>query len=179
MKSERVQDGKRDASLAVDRKLIRLQEQQQAWEAFATLALQMIPVLKAQMTGVTRETERAALELSMHLRVLGSSDTGVTSADRSVSVSQVVIAMQFQDITRQKLEHVSQALEQLKIHIEVLLKGPQSEEAEKEIAVLERIGQNYTMEEEGRLHETVVAPDYGEPVPMGPSDDDPDLVTLF
>lgn len=179
VKSVKVQDGKRDDSLATNGELIRLQAHQQAWEAFATGALQMIPILKAQMTGVNQETERAALELLMHLRVLASSDTGVTSSDRSESLSQVVMAMQFQDITRQKLEHVSQALEQLKRHLQALLKGPQSEESKKEIAALERVEQNYTMEEERRLHQTVLSPDYGEPVPMGLSDDDPDSVTLF
>lgn len=179
MELERAQDEQRDETLATDGELIRLRAQHQAWEACATGALQMIPVLKAHLTGVTQETERAALELSMHLRVLGSTDSGVTSADRSASVSQVVMAMQFQDITRQKLEHVGQALEQLRHHLEVLLKGPQREGAEKEIATLEQIGQNYTMEEERRLHQTVMAPDYGEPVPMGVSDDDPDSVTLF
>lgn len=179
MQLERIPNEKRDDTLVTDRELTRFRAQHQAWEAYATGALQMIPVLKAHITGVTQETERAALELSMHLRVLGSIDTGVTSADRSASVSQAVMAMQFQDITRQKLEHVNQALEQLRHHLEVLLEGPQGEWAEKEITTLERIGQNYTMEEERRLHQTVVALDYGEPVPMGLSDDDLDSVTLF
>ena len=179
MKSGRGRSGKRDDSPATDEENRRLQTQQRAWEAFASSALQMIPVLKAQVTGVTQETERAALELAMHLRVLASSDAGVTSSDRSASLSQVVTAMQFQDITRQKLEHVSQALEQLKRHLQVLLKGPQGEEAKKQLAALERVEQNYTMEEERRLHQTVLSPDYGEPVPMGLSDDDHDSVTLF
>lgn len=179
VKPVRIQDGRRAHSLDVNEDLKRLHAQQQAWEAFATGALQMIPVLKAQMSGVTQETERAALELSMHLRVLGLTKTGVTSVDRSASLAQVVMAMQFQDITRQKLEHVNQALEQLRHHLEMLLEGPQGEGGEKKIATLEQIGKNYTMEEERRLHQTVVAPDYGEPVPTGLSDDDPDSVTLF
>jgi hypothetical protein len=89
------------------------------------------------------------------------------------------MAMQFQDITRQKLEHVAQALDQLKSHLQALLKGPQSEEARKEIAALERVEQNYTMEEERRLHQTMLRPDYGEPVPMGLSEEGADSVTLF
>lgn len=93
MQLERIPNEKRDDTLVTDRELTRFRAQHQAWEAYATGALQMIPVLKAHITGVTQETERAALELSMHLRVLGSIDTEVTSADRSASVSQAVMAM--------------------------------------------------------------------------------------
>lgn len=173
------QDGKRDDSLVTDEETKKLHARLQSWDAFATGALQMIPVLKAQMTGVTQETERAALELSMQLRVLASTDAGVTSSDRSASLSRVVMAMQFQDITRQKLEHVGQALDQLTSHLHALLKGPQYDETKKEIAALERIEQSYTMEEERRLHQTAVNSDYGEPVPMGLLDDDADSVMLF
>lgn len=179
MKSGKGQSGKSDDSPAAGEEKRRLQTQQRAWEAFASSALRMIPVLKAQVTGVTQETERAALELAMHLRILTSSDAGVTSSDRSASLSQVVTAMQFQDITRQKLEHVGQALEQLTRHLQALLKGPQSEEAKKQLAALELVEQNYTMEEERRLHQTVLSPDYGEPVPTGLSDEGENTVTLF
>ena len=174
-----VQDGKRGESLADDTMLMMLQEHQRAWEVFGTEAMHMIPILKAHMAAVTLETERAALELMVHLRVLASADSAAASKDRSLSLSKVVMAIQFQDITRQKLEHVGQALEQLKRHLQALLKGPQNEEAKKEIAALERVEQNYTMEEERRLHQTARNRDYGEPVPMGLSDEDADSVTLF
>jgi len=180
MISAEVQDGKGKESLASpDPALRMLQVHQQAWENFAAGAMHMIPVLKAQMAGVTQETERAALELAIHLRVLASSDVGVTSKDKSTSLSKVVMVLQFQDITRQRLEHVGQALEQLRRHLQALLQGPRNEEAKKEIAALELVEQNYTMEEERRLHQTVLHPDYGEPVPMGLSDEGADSVTLF
>jgi chemotaxis regulatin CheY-phosphate phosphatase CheZ len=156
-----------------------LLEHQRAWETFAAEAIHMIPVLKAQMTSVTQETERAAMELLLHLRLLASSEGVATPKTESTSLSKVVMAMQFQDITRQKLEHVGQALEQLKSHLLALLKGPLSEEAKKEIAALEGVEQNYTMEEERRLHQSARNQDYGEPVPMGLSDEGADSVTLF
>lgn len=173
-------DGQREQPLAADAVLTTLQAQQQGWETFAAGAVRMIPILKAHMTGVTQETERAALELTAHLRILASTDGRVTAQDRSASLSKVVMAMQFQDITRQKLEHVGQALDQLKSHLQALLAGPQNQEAKKQIAALERIEQYYTMEEERRLHQTALNPDYGEPVPMdGSSEKSADSVTLF
>lgn len=166
--------------LAGDETTLRaLLEHQRAWETFATESIHMIPVLKAQMTAVTQETERAAMELLLHLRMLTSSEGEASSKDDSVNLSKVVMAMQFQDITRQKLEHVGLALDRLKAHLQALLKGPGDEEAKKEIAALELVEQHYTMEEERRLHTAALGPDYGEPVPMDIASKEPDSVTLF
>ncbi|MEK9142040.1 MAG: hypothetical protein AAB308_13385 [Nitrospirota bacterium] len=156
-----------------------LQASQQAWESFGAEAVQMIPILQAQMASVTQETERAALELMGHLRILASSSETVTAAERSASLSQVVMAMQFQDITRQKLEHVGLALDQLQRHVQALLKGPQNPEAQQEIAVLQRVERSYTMDAERRLHEAAVMSDYLEPVPIETADTEADSVTLF
>lgn len=154
---------------------------QQAWEAFAVCAVRLIPVLKAQMMAVTEETERAAMDLLMHLRVLASQDAGDAAEDTSESLSKVVMAMQFQDITRQKLEHVCQALDQWSRHLQALMKGPKDEDAKREIAALEEIEQSYTMEEERRLHAEAVMPEYQEPIPTDVLENEPksDSVTLF
>ncbi|MBX3325116.1 MAG: hypothetical protein KF682_04375 [Nitrospira sp.] len=156
-----------------------LQEQQQAWEAFAVEAVRIIPVLKAQMTAVTCETERATMELMVHLRMLSHAGGALMTGEQSTSLSKVVMAMQFQDMTRQKLEHVGMALDQLKSHLQALLKGPRDEDAKKEIAALQEIERIYTMEEERRLHETAIQLDYGEPVPTDRSGEDAGSVTLF
>ncbi len=172
----------REAQSADDPTVEEFREHQQAWEAFGTDAVQLIPILNAQMSAVTQETERAALELMMHLHMLASPTMEDTSKDKAISLSKVVTAMQFQDITRQKLEHVSLALDQLKCHLRALLKGPGNEEAKKEIAAMEKIEEKYTMEEERRLHQTALSPEcpeYGEPVPMGFPEEDADPVTLF
>lgn len=156
-----------------------LQQQQQAWETFASGTVHMIPVLKAQITAVTQETERAAMELLMHLRLLASFDMATPLKEKSDSVSQVVMAMQFQDITRQKLEHVSLALDQLSSHLQALLKGPHDESAKREIAALQVVEKTYTMEEERRLHQATLQPDYQEPVPTELINKEADSVTLF
>lgn len=153
----------------------------QAWETFAACAVRLIPVLKAQMNAVTEETERAAMDLLMHLRVLASQDAGASAEDKSESLSKVVMAMQFQDITRQRLEHVGQALDQWSRHLQALMRGPQDEAAKEEIAALEQIERNYTMEEERRLHAAALSPEYQEPIPTDvlESESKPDSVTLF
>lgn len=153
----------------------------QAWETFAACAVRLIPVLKAQMEAVTEETERAAMDLVMNLRVLASQNADATGEDKSASLSKVVTAMQFQDITRQKLEHVGQALDQWSRHLQALMRGPQDEDAKREIAALERIEQSYTMEEERRLHAAALTPEYQEPIPtdMLESKSESDSITLF
>lgn len=153
----------------------------QAWETFAVCAVRLIPVLKAQMEGVTKETERAAMDLLMHLRVLASPTTIATAEEKSASLSRVVTAMQFQDITRQKLEHVSHALDQWSRHLEALMRGQEDEGAKVEIASLEQIEQTYTMEEERRLHAAALSPEYQEPIPTDEQENESasDAVTLF
>lgn len=159
-----------------------LQEHQQAWEGFAACAVRLIPVLKAQMAAVTDETERSAMEIMAHLRLLASSDVAVTDEARSASLTKIVMAMQFQDITRQKLEHVGQALDQWRSHMQALLAGPKDLCAKRHIAALEKIEHIYTIEEERRLHAEALTPDYQEPVPMDNAANqarDSDSVTLF
>ena len=91
------------------------------------------------------------------------------------------MAMQFQDITRQKLEHVGSALDQLRQHVQVLLEGPENPKAQQEIAALQRMERSYTMDAERRLHEAGGMSDYLEPVPIDiePSKNETDSVTLF
>jgi len=144
----------------------RLKEQQQAWETFAACAVQMIPVLIKQMETVTQQTERAAMDLMVHLRAMTPPNAPSKFYGASPHLSKIVMAIQFQDITRQQLEHVAQALEYWRTHLQDLLKGPQDERAKKEIAALQKLEQTYTMEAERRLHASVLTSDYQESVPI-------------
>lgn len=161
--------------------LVSLKAQQQAWETFAACAVSIIPVLKKQMEAVTQQTERAAMDLMVHISALTLPATAARPADTSANLSKIVMAMQFQDITQQKLEHVAQALDQWHKHLQALLKGPQDECAKQEIATLQRLEESYTMEEERRLHAAALAPDYQEPVPIetDETEAESDSVTLF
>lgn len=160
---------------------IVLKAHQQAWEAFAACAVSMIPVLKKQMEAVTQQTQRAATDLMTHFSALTLADETSRSTETAAHLSQIVMTMQFQDITQQKLEHVAQALDQWNKHLQALLKGPQDENAKQEIAALQQLEQSYTMEEERRLHAATLAPDYQEPVPIetGQTEEASDSVTLF
>ena len=161
--------------------LASLKEHQQAWKAFAAYAVSMIPVLKKQMEAVTQQTERAAMDLMVNLRALTPRAMDSRSTDTSANLSKIVMAMQFQDLTQQKLEHVTQALDQWHTHLQVLLRGPLTEGAKREIAALQSLEESYTMEEERRLHAATLSPDYQEPVPieMEEKETDSDSVTLF
>jgi chemotaxis regulatin CheY-phosphate phosphatase CheZ len=159
--------------------LAGLKEHQQAWEAFAACAISMIPILKKQMEAVTQQTERAAMDLMVNIRALTPPGMASSSTDTSANLSKIVMAMQFQDITQQKLEHVTQALDQWKKHLQALLKGPQDECAKQEIATLQRLEESYTMEEERRLHAAAITPDYQEPVPTETEQAESDSATLF
>lgn len=150
-----------------------------AWNIFADGAVRIIPALKAQMTAVTAETERAAVELLVQLQALASGAETMSPGARAEVISKVVIAMQFQDITRQKLEHVGLALDQFKRHLLILREGSLTEEAAQELAGLERIEHHYTMEAERQLHKAAIQPQYQEPVPVEASDNGEDSVTLF
>jgi len=177
-----VQGSRRLASIAGEsRELGFLKDHQQAWYAFAAHAVSMIPVLVKQMEGVTHQTERAAMDLMVHIRALVSSGSTASKEDRKTDLSKVIVAMQFQDMTRQKLEHVSQALDQWQQHLHALLKGPLDEDAKRQIAAMERLEQIYTMEEERRLHAAAMTQDYQEPVSIGTDQrgKESDSVTLF
>ena len=121
------------------------------------------------------------MDLMLHIGALTSPATTSRPTDTSTNLSKIVMAMQFQDITQQKLEHITQALDQWHKHLHALLKGPQDESAKLEIAALQRLEQSYTMEEERRLHAAALAPDYQEPVPIETeqTEAESDSVTLF
>jgi chemotaxis regulatin CheY-phosphate phosphatase CheZ len=174
----RANDASRDGEAS---ELVSLKEHQQAWEAFAACAIAMIPVLKKQMETVTQQTERAVMDLMVHISALTPSAPTSRPTDISTGLSKILMAMQFQDITQQKLEHVAQGLDQWHKHLQVLMKGPQDEGAKQEIAMLQQLEESYTMEEERCLHAATLSPDYQEPVPieMDQAEAEPDSVTLF
>jgi chemotaxis regulatin CheY-phosphate phosphatase CheZ len=172
----RMNDVSRDRAAS---ELASLKEHQQAWEAFAVCAVSMIPILTKQMEAVTQQTERAAMDLMVSIRALTPPAMASRSTDTSANLSKIVMAMQFQDITQQKLEHVTQALDQWKKHLQALLKGPQDKGAKQEIAALQRLEESYTMEEERRLHAAAITPDYQDPVPIEREQTETDSATLF
>jgi chemotaxis regulatin CheY-phosphate phosphatase CheZ len=156
----------------------RLKEQQEAWETFAASVVQMIPVLIQQMESVTRQTERAAMDLMVHIGALAPPNA---FDDASPHLSKIVMAIQFQDITRQQLEQVAKALDYWRTHLQELLKGPQDEGARKEIAILQQLEQTYRTEAERDLHASGITADSHWPAPSETEQGEkgPKPVTLF
>ncbi|MCP9463786.1 MAG: hypothetical protein NNA25_03205 [Nitrospira sp.] len=99
----------------------QLREQLRAWKTVASAIVQVIPLLKEEMSAVTQMTEGAAMDLAAHLRVLASLGTG--EGDRAASLSHIVTALQFQDVTRQRLERVGGLLQEMGDHLKKLLES--------------------------------------------------------
>ncbi len=93
-------------------------------------------------------------------------------------IAQIVMSMQFQDITRQKLEHVYQPLDGLYVPLkEVSEEYGGSEKLPEIIENLRTIEQSYTMESERQTMEAMQAGQ--ETVVVGTGSDNEDNVTLF
>jgi methyl-accepting chemotaxis protein len=97
----------------------------------------------------------------------------------SNDIGQIVMALQFQDITRQKLEHVEVALTRLRNHFQHLIDNKPDEDLKDSLSLLKELEGSYTMEAERRIHAAATgrAPDM-PPQSASPGDEE-DSVTLF
>lgn len=66
----------------------------------------------------------------------------------SADVSRVIMALQFQDITRQKLEHVIEPLTEMRTLMEALSGGVSDDQLTQLMGIMERLEKSYTMQEE-------------------------------
>jgi hypothetical protein len=156
-----------------------------AWKAFGSCLSPLIPVIIRQMQAVTEQTEAAALNLMAKLN--GIAQRAAEQAEHAApkraeelgrDIGQIVMALQFQDITRQKLEHVGHALTQVQGHVVRLLEGKPDADIEDSLALLKELEHSYTMEAERRVHAEVNGKP-AEPAPATPSAGEEDSVTLF
>ena len=92
MRTVSAQEGDSRRSYAEEKPSVsELLAHHRAWSTFADGAARLIPALKAQMTAVTTETERAAVELLVQLQALASGAETMTSATRAEVIAKVVI----------------------------------------------------------------------------------------
>lgn len=181
------------------KRIAELEQTKYAWEQFASHAIPLIPVLTRQITTVIEQTERAALDLILKIRSIseraqkqaayaGSSarmmepamDVKSQAEGLASDVSQIVMAMQFQDITKQKLEHVMQPLLQMKTYMESLVANPTAPELVKALNLLEEVERSYTMETERMAHRHAMEGREHVGVPVSSSAQEEDQnVTLF
>ncbi len=130
-----------------------------AWEDFGASIQPLIPVLIGQLQGVVEETDRAAANLIERFqiishKVLSENDTQTpqAAAELGKDFSQIVMHIQFQDITRQKIEHVNGPLEHMLNHLAALACDDQDEAAQQEdLEKLKSFSDSYTMASERML----------------------------
>ncbi len=183
----------------MQRQIAQLEQTKYSWEQFASHAIPLIPVLTRQITTVIEQTEQAALALILKIRSISEraqqqaayagsgarakepvTDVRSQAEGLASDVSRIVMAMQFQDITKQKLEHVAQPLMQMKIYMESLVANPIAPELAKALNLLEEVERSYTMETERTAHRHAMEgrEHVGVPVPSTAEEEDQN-VTLF
>ncbi|MCE9535492.1 MAG: protein phosphatase CheZ [Nitrospirae bacterium] len=184
---------------AMHKELTQLEQTRYAWEQFASHAILLIPILTRQITFVIEQTEQAASDLITKIRSIseraqkqaayaGSSSRGMEPLQDvrneaealSADVSRIVMAMQFQDMTKQKLEHVAQPLIQMKTYMESLVANPTAPDLAKALNLLEEVERSYTMETERTAHRHAMEgrEHVGIPGPSAAEEEDQN-VTLF
>lgn len=127
-----------------------------AWEDFGASIKPIIPVLIGQLKGVVEETERAAgnlierFQIISH-KVLSSKETQNAQAATELAkdIAQVVMYIQFQDITRQQIEHVYGPLENMLDYLGALHCDDQDAAVQQQtLEKLKSFSMGYTMESE-------------------------------
>ena len=134
-----------------------------AWEDFGASIQPLIPVLIGQLQGVVEETDRAAANLIERFqiishKVLSENDTQTpqAAAELGKDFSQIVMHIQFQDITRQKIEHVVGPLEHMLSHCAALACDDQDEAAQQaNLETLKSFSDSYTMASERMLMQEI------------------------
>lgn len=97
----------------------------------------------------------------------------------SRDIEQIVMALQFQDITRQKLEHVEVALARLRDHFQHLVDGKPDDDLRDSLSLLKDLEGRYTMEAERRIHAEATGRRPDRPLEAGSPAEGDDSVTLF
>ena len=116
-------------------------------------------------------SKNSALKESMSQNSEGAKELGN-------DIGQIIMSMQFQDITRQKLEHVYQPLEQLYSPLKTIKVGEGQEAFPQEVIdSLRQLEQSYTMESERALMKA--AQEGQDEVVVGTTASSEESVTLF
>lgn len=122
-------------------------------------AQRVVASIQEQMSGVARELA-ASVEQVQQL-----------GAQLDTRIAEVVRSLQFQDITRQQIEHAAGPLRQLSAHVHAVAGGADPAEHNPFAQLLQA---RYTMARERQIHHAVVGDD------ASAADDEPDDgVTLF
>lgn len=86
-------------------------------------------------------------QLSSDVLRVATEQLAASSRTLATDVSDIVMALQYQDITKQQLQHVVEPLDQLKRSLEALVRGHGLQDAQAK-NLLEALHKSYTMESE-------------------------------
>ena len=115
----------------------------QTVESLASVDLSKTLSVKHRLDQMTRGL--ADRNTTLHSAVMNSKSH---SDQLAQDVGQIIMALQFQDITRQKLEHVIEPLTEVRAVMDALIQGKSGEEIGAKMNFLTNLEQSYTMEEE-------------------------------
>jgi methyl-accepting chemotaxis protein len=113
--------------------------------------------LRETLSAKTRVEQRAHQMVKRNAELRSRvSQTGNEAGELVRDIAQIVMAMQFQDMTRQKLEHVGGPLKALQSCLAMLQVGPGQDNGPAEaLEALRHFEKQYTMEDERKVLRTV------------------------
>ncbi|MEC4889531.1 MAG: hypothetical protein RI101_05670 [Nitrospira sp.] len=156
-------------------------------EQTETAALNLMTNLQAISQRASRQAEEAIhlgqadrnLDAAQREQLLASvRESKQRATELSSDVGRIVMALQFQDITRQKLEHVEHALTHLRDHLQHLVDGKPDQDLADSLSLLKDLEHSYTMEAERRIH-AAARGEQTPPAPVGQAGGQDESVTLF
>lgn len=115
----------------------------QTVESLASVDLSKTLSIKHRLDQMTRNL--ADRNKTLHSAVMNSKSY---SDELSKDVGQIIMSLQFQDITRQKLEHVIEPLTEVRDIMDALIKRHPEDQIVAKMNLLANLDRSYTMEEE-------------------------------
>ncbi|MCS6287536.1 MAG: hypothetical protein H8K10_00985 [Nitrospira sp.] len=112
-------------------------------ESLASVDLSKTLSIKHRLDKMTRDL--AERNHTLKSAVLNSKSH---AAELARDVGQIIMALQFQDITRQKLEHVIEPLTEVRAVMDALIHGCSQEQVAAKMDFLTKLDRSYTMEAE-------------------------------
>lgn len=105
-------------------------------------------------------------------------ESKMRAQELSGDIAEIVMALQFQDITRQKLEHVIEPLTQIESQIRLLAGGHLPEQAFDYGSILKKLEKSYTMDHERHVMAAAMNGTHSPATTSAPAREE-DSVTLF
>jgi len=126
-------------------------------ESLASVDLSKTLSIKHSLDQMTRNL--AERNKTLHSAILNSKSHADELAQ---DVGKIIMALQFQDITRQKLEHVIEPLTQVREVMDTLIQGQSRDQVAAKLDFLARLDKSYTMEEERALFHQSMNGQFGQ-----------------